>query len=336
MPTRFLHRKRLSAASSNSTLSNRTIRRNPILEPSNSQSRNPILEPSNSQSRNNPVVSDAAQRGELPKLTDNGGDNNYADWASKSYHLLRSWGLLKYIEGDLSDPPEVPELIEPKIVNAIVDGVTRAVELPGNAAEREARIEEAQPWMAANHITLTKIVSAAPAIQMHLVEDEIFAKQAWENLSVTYKPQNSSRATTMRGNITSHRCTQGMDVAEWLTDMQRMYGELCRVDRRRLSGRDFALIILDNMPQTETWEPIVANLRDRVEENRNKSPAAILAVVATKIRDICWHRTRDNPQAGAQVFAIQAGTQKGSRNSVAAATAPSWLQAVAGPVGSCS
>jgi hypothetical protein len=90
-----------------------------------------------------------------------------------------------------------------------------------------------------------------------------------------------------------------MDVSDWLTEMHRMYGELTRVDRQRLTGRDFALIILDNMPQMELWDAIIANLRERVEQSHNKSPAAILALVFTKIRDVCWHRTRDNPQASA-------------------------------------
>jgi hypothetical protein len=101
---------------------------------------------------------------------------------------LRSWGLLKYIEGDLSDPSEVPELVEAKIIKAIIeDGTIKPVVVPGNAAKREKRIKDAQPWMEANNLILTKLVNAAPALLMHLVEDEIFAKQAWANLSITYK-----------------------------------------------------------------------------------------------------------------------------------------------------
>jgi hypothetical protein len=170
-------------------------------------------------------ISDSAQRGELPKLTDDSFINNYSDWSSKCYHSLRTWGLWKYIEGPTSTPPAIPPLVEATVVvGTDSDGVRREVTLPGNNDERERRIRDAQPWMGANDLTLNKLVSATPELQMHLVEDEIYAKQAWNNLATNYKPQNSTRASSIRGDITAYRCTTQMDVAQWLTDMQHMYG----------------------------------------------------------------------------------------------------------------
>jgi hypothetical protein len=49
------------------------------------------------------------------------------------------------------------------------DGIQREVTLPGNNNEHEHRIREAQPLMEANELTLTKFISAAPKLQMHLV-----------------------------------------------------------------------------------------------------------------------------------------------------------------------
>jgi len=258
------------------------------------------------------TISDTAQRGELPKLIDDGTNNNYGDWASRCYHLLRTWGLWKYIAGSTSIPPDVPALVESKIVNAIVEGELKQVELPGNATEREKKLKDAQPWMDGNNLTLTKFVSAAPELQMHLVENEVYAKQAWENLGINYKPLNSSRATTIKGNITGYRCTTQMDVSEWLTDMQRMYGDLCRVDRQRMTSRDFALVILDNMPQSDSWEVIATNLRDKIQEANDQPAASILAQVVTKIRDVCWHHNRDSSQA-THVFATHAGAFKNNQ-----------------------
>ena len=46
----------------------------------------------------------------LPKLTNNGTNNNYGKWATKVYHKLDEWDLLKYIEGPTSEPPIIPPL----------------------------------------------------------------------------------------------------------------------------------------------------------------------------------------------------------------------------------
>ena len=37
-------------------------------------------------------------RNELPKIIDDGTNNNYGEWKMKSYYKLKEWGLLKYIE----------------------------------------------------------------------------------------------------------------------------------------------------------------------------------------------------------------------------------------------
>lgn len=41
----------------------------------------------------------------LPKLKDDGTNNNYGEWEFKAYHALLDWDLLKYIE---DEPPEIP------------------------------------------------------------------------------------------------------------------------------------------------------------------------------------------------------------------------------------
>ena len=49
---------------------------------------------------------------ELLKLFDDRNNNNYGKWKTKSYHKLREWDLLKYIEGPTSDPPVIPPIRE--------------------------------------------------------------------------------------------------------------------------------------------------------------------------------------------------------------------------------
>ena len=40
---------------------------------------------------------------ELPKIVDDGTNNNYGKWETKSYHKLHDWNLLKYVEGPESE-----------------------------------------------------------------------------------------------------------------------------------------------------------------------------------------------------------------------------------------
>ena len=56
--------------------------------------------------------SNTVHRSELPKLVDDGTNNNYGEWETKSYHKLDEWDLLKYIEGPESTSPEIPALRE--------------------------------------------------------------------------------------------------------------------------------------------------------------------------------------------------------------------------------
>ena len=55
---------------------------------------------------------ETVHRTELSKIVDDGINNNYDEWKTKSYHKLREWGLLKYIEGPDSDSPVDPPLRE--------------------------------------------------------------------------------------------------------------------------------------------------------------------------------------------------------------------------------
>jgi hypothetical protein len=49
------------------------------------------------------------ERNELTKLKDDGINNNFGEWETKSYHKLEEWDLLKYIEG--VTPTYAPQLI---------------------------------------------------------------------------------------------------------------------------------------------------------------------------------------------------------------------------------
>src|SRR5258708_33963617 len=47
---------------------------------------------------------------ELPKVLDDGTNNNYGSWKGRAYYKLQKWGLWKNIEGQGSHPPAIPIL----------------------------------------------------------------------------------------------------------------------------------------------------------------------------------------------------------------------------------
>jgi hypothetical protein len=187
---------------------------------------------------------------DLPKLKDDGINNNYGEWETKSHHRLEQWDLLKYIEGPTSDPPFIPTLQLPTTHHGLNDENNLVtVRTLGNAAEREQAIQNAQPWLKGNKIALAHIVTAVPGHQLHLVKRATYAKQAWKALQAVYQPRNSFRASSIRGELMTYRCLLEMNVAKWLLDIQRLYNSLCDLDPDRMTDHDFTLTILDLMPQ---------------------------------------------------------------------------------------
>jgi hypothetical protein len=120
---------------------------------------------------------------ELPKIVDDGTYNNYGEWETKSYHKLREWNLLKYIEGATSQPPIIPPLRQTVTHHGVDDnGHSNTIHVPGNLnlVEHERAVNDAEPWMSGNNVTLARIVMAVPSHQLHLVKRAKYAKQAWE------------------------------------------------------------------------------------------------------------------------------------------------------------
>jgi len=275
---------------------------------------------------------DSVHRTELPKLADDGTFNNYGEWKTKSYHKLREWDLLKYIEGPTSNPPPIPPLRETTTYHGVDDdGHLSTTHVLGNATEHQQAVLAAQPWLAGNNSALSRIVAAVPSQQLHLVQHAKYAKQAWEALRSTYQPRNSLRAATIKAQIMSYRCTSDMNIAKWLTDMQRLYNSLCDLDTERMSDRDFALAILDLMPQDDGWRNFVSDLRTKVRDSDAQGQPIDSMTFTTAIRDEHWFRHRDDHQMNSVIFSARSEalrrstTQKRPRTTtdiIASSTAP--------------
>jgi hypothetical protein len=262
------------------------------------------------------VNNDSSHRSELPKLTDDGTNNNYGEWKTKSFHKLREWDLLKYIEGPNSTPPTIPSLRETITYHGVDDNnQLSTVHVLGNATEHQQAVIDAQPWMTGNNVALSRIVASIPSHQLHLVQQAKFAKQAWESLSSVYQPRNSLRAATVKGQLMTYRCTMDMNVTQWLGDMQRLYNSLCDLDVDHMSNRDFALAIIDLMPQEDGWRTVVSNLRAKVRDLESKSLPIDSMFLVHAIRDEDWFRHNKEDQSSSHIFTARADAQKRSSSS---------------------
>src|SRR5258707_10832340 len=158
---------------------------------------------------------------ELPKVLDDGTNNNYGSWKGRAYYKLQEWGLWKYIEGPGSHPPAIPILHLATAYHGLDDeGHITTAHVPGNEEEFEMAMAAAKPWHAGNELALGHIYNALLDQSLNLLLGITHAKDAWECLHSNYQPQNSVRAVAVKGQIMTYHCTMDMNMAKWLTDMQ--------------------------------------------------------------------------------------------------------------------
>lgn len=252
---------------------------------------------------------DSVHQTDLPKLVDDGINNNYSEWETISYHKLCEWDLLKYIEGPTSQAPIIPPLRHTVTHHGFdEDGRPSTIHVLGNQAEHEQALRDAIPWMTGNKTALARIVCAVPSHKLYLVKCAQCAKQAWENLRAAYRSLNSSRAATINRQILTYRCQPDMDIAKWLTDMQQLYTSLCVLDTNSLSDREFALAILVLMPEPEDdgWTNLLSGLRMKVRDSDSQGPPIDSTMFITVIRDYWYSRnSKDDHQIAAHVPSAQ-------------------------------
>lgn len=270
---------------------------------------------------------DNSHHTKLPKLVDDGIDNNYGEWEFQSHHALLDWDLLKYIE---NEPPFIPPF-EPTIYHHGLNdndeiGTVRTV---GNREEHDAAVENARPWMAGNNTALARIVAAVPASQLHLLRGIKYAKQAWIALRSVYQPRNSMRSTIIKRDLTNYSCQSDMNVATWLDDMQRLYNSLCYIDNNRMTNTEFVFAILDLMPEDDNWRGFMGLLRQKaLQAEAAKLPIDSVSYISA-IRDEYWYKQRKRNEAPSHIFTALAEcrtrSQKRPRNAdlVASSTSQS-------------
>jgi hypothetical protein len=102
---------------------------------------------------------------------------------------------------------------------------------------------------------------------MHLVNDTLYACDAWSNLRDYYQPLNSMLANALIGDICAYRCTPTMDVSIWLNDLQRLYNNLNDMDPSAISDHAFPLVAIGNLPLKDPdWRSFAVGLRQCINQ----------------------------------------------------------------------
>ena len=254
--------------------------------------------------------------GKLPKLIVKGNTHNYGEWSIQSEIQLLGQGLWKYVVGPDSNPPAIPPLQLPFTQHGIdKHGAENEINVPGNANERKKAIADAKPWMEKNDYTRAVICKSLDNRQLHRVKHLQYASQVWESLRQQFIKPNSALANSNKNSLITYLCTPEMDVATWLDDMERLYDDLTDVDPDALSDHGYALLLMNNLPETTEWRSLAGGLRKRVEEcNRTIPPTPVSSSeFITSIRDEYHFRNKNNPDTMAQIFTARYEANKDSR-----------------------
>jgi hypothetical protein len=103
-----------------------------------------------------------------------------------------------------------------------------------------------------------------------------------------------------------------MNISKWLDDMQRLYNSLCDLDPERLSDHDYALTVLDLMPQDDSWRDFLSTLRSKVREYNAQALPVDSSTLTTSIREEYWIKHRDDYQTTSHIFSARHEAQRRS------------------------
>ena len=217
---------------------------------------------------------EATQHSSLPKLLNIDDNNNYGGWEMKRFHLLQSWDLWKYIEGNQDTPPVIPPLHANATYHGMNDeGEISVAHIPSNAVKCDAAISVVKLWKDNKDLCLTKLVNAVPGNQIHLVKCIPYAKTAWDNLHSIYQPMNSLCTTALKSDILTYCCQANMNVLLWLTNMQSIYNNLSSTDPDSMDDCSFMFTILNNMlEQDGAWCDFLSNMQTKIHDKKAHTP----------------------------------------------------------------
>jgi hypothetical protein len=114
---------------------------------------------------------------ELPKLLDDGTNNNYSSWKNQTYYKLHEWGLWRYIEGLTLEPPVISTLHPTAAYHGLDnDSQVTTIHVWENKEEYRAVMAAAEPWHTGNELALGHIYNTLPDQSFYLLLGITLAK----------------------------------------------------------------------------------------------------------------------------------------------------------------
>lgn len=247
---------------------------------------------------------DKAHRQKLPDLVTS-PTNDYHAWSSKCQAFFENWGYWSHVGGDKIVPPVIPEKVEAVRINGIDDeGNPTSIIKPGNTAQYEAAVLQAEPWLRIDRKAKALIFAAVPSSHFHLVQRCTTANMAWESLRAAFLPANAERGANLRRKIQQYVCRPDMNVTNYLDNQLKFYVDLCRIDPTRFLDREFYETVVDLLPTDDRWVNRVASIRDRINKwtsDHNGIQPNSMQVI-NWIKDEDWHLNKDRSESDINAY----------------------------------
>lgn len=200
---------------------------------------------------------------DIPKLTDENDINNYGQWSTEMRMLLKNLDLWKHVEGPLSTAPIILVRRMTVVMEGIdtVTGANTEIRIPGNDAEVDKAITDAELWQSADNDAKHLMMSALPPKKRNIIDVKTSVKQYWQAIREEYCPQNILRGRQLVNKLSNFQCTAVMDVSKWCDSMREIFSEIGDQDPDLMDNAKFVIELICLLPMTDEWKVFHAQIR---------------------------------------------------------------------------
>jgi hypothetical protein len=124
------------------------------------------------------------------------------------------------------------------------------------------------------------------------------------------------RAFSIKKSIIAYQCGPDDDVVQWLAEIQHCYNTLCDMDAECMSNWEFALLILDNMPEDSSWHTYLLGLRAKVRKHESHTPPLPIHSIdfIVNICDEYQFRNKKSAQTASHVLSANDANRRSNKH----------------------
>lgn len=260
-------------------------------------------------------------RWKITTLNDDGKTNDYAAWVAVAAAELRGYDLWKYIEGDESVAPPIPDLIPTQKITGVgqTDNQQQVFIVQGNEAAVLAAKATWEPWTKGDDKAKLLILKAIPTRKIPLVKHAKTAKETWAALRDDYLPVNLMRASLLHQRMMGFACKPGWSVSTWVEKMRDLHTKLTDQDPRRMTDVELAQSIVNLLPVDDAWRTFTRTLREdmilliktaetqraaNVPEDQIVQPMSS-SMVIQRVREEDENQHANDPETVAEIYGLE-------------------------------